>query len=715
MMTEMRASDAELVQWGLAGDREAFGRVVERYQSLICALAYSATGSLSRSEDLAQETFLIAWKQLRQLREPDKLRSWLCSIARSVISSTSRREGRQPTCAAEQLEAIPELPSPEPLPTEHVISREEEAILWCSLERIPELYREPLVLFYREEQSVAGVAQALELSEDVVKQRLARGRKLLAEQVAAFVEGALKHSAPGKAFTLGVLAALPVLGVAATVTAAGAAAAKGSATAKTATGVGALGAILAAGILYTFSLLASVGFLGVCLGYLMSLAPRQSARQRENVIRFWRMLAVGFPVFVIPTLLLDYLAPVGALQRGFYRGMTWWLCLVYPLVLAAFAVWAWQWWRGLPRRETDTIESDEASQKPIVRWLGLGMIVPACVLLIFVVDICYKTTFEHRWLSGVEAQKIITERKDATFSVEQYESGMRLLRIRLPEQSALFGLHTPANESTLALLAERGITYPTHVRGRHFLGLPMPQQYLGLLSLFLVAAGTVLLVRRPWPGRNATSALASAPIHEPRKSGFYEMLVALRIEPDLGRTFRRVFTTVFLLVLGFSVLRAFLMVEYYAGRTQMKVVSADPTSLMDEFTVVQSERVLGAVVEKMDLNRRWDLKSSDSLRLLRMRTDLRCVFDSNLIEIRAYDWDANEAAALANAIAETALDYRNRDRLRVQIVEKALPDLKPVWPNKAKHLLFGTLTGLLLGSIAGISAVGLRRWRRSCR
>src|ERR1035441_5540515 len=87
MMPEMRASDADLVQWGLAGDREAFGRVVERYQSLICALAYSATGSLSRSEDLAQETFLIAWKQLRQLREPDKLRSWLCSIARSVIRS----------------------------------------------------------------------------------------------------------------------------------------------------------------------------------------------------------------------------------------------------------------------------------------------------------------------------------------------------------------------------------------------------------------------------------------------------------------------------------------------------------------------------------------------------------------------------------------------------------------------------------------------------
>jgi hypothetical protein len=222
---------------------------------------------------------------------------------------------------------------------------------------------------------------------------------------------------------------------------------------------------------------------------------------------------------------------------------------------------------------------------------------------------------------------------------------MRLLRIRLPEQSALFGLHTPASESTLALLAEKGITYPTHLHGRHFLGLPMPQQYLGLLSLFLVAAGAVLLVRRPWPGRSATSAVALAPIREPRKSRFYEMLVALRTEPVLRRTFRRVFTTVFVLVFGFSVLRAFLMINYYAGTARMKVVATDPTSLMDEFTVMLSERVLGAVVEKMDLNHRWrngyghgaDLKSSDSLFLLRMRTDLRPIFDSKLIEIRVYD------------------------------------------------------------------------------
>ena len=103
--------------------------------------------------------------------------------------------------------------------------------MWRSVERIPETYREPLILFYREHQSIETVAANLELSEDAVKQRLSRGRKLLQEQVLAFVEGALARTNPGQAFTLGVLAALPItLASSAKAAAMAAAAAKGSAT-----------------------------------------------------------------------------------------------------------------------------------------------------------------------------------------------------------------------------------------------------------------------------------------------------------------------------------------------------------------------------------------------------------------------------------------------------------------------------------------------------
>src|SRR5882757_8452034 len=97
-------SDADLVQTCLTDGAEAFSEIVARYQTLVCSVTYSATGSLSRSEDLAQEVFLTAWKDLRQLREPAKLRPWLCGIARHISSKARNREGREPVCAAEELE-----------------------------------------------------------------------------------------------------------------------------------------------------------------------------------------------------------------------------------------------------------------------------------------------------------------------------------------------------------------------------------------------------------------------------------------------------------------------------------------------------------------------------------------------------------------------------------------------------------------------------------
>jgi len=146
-MTAAEYSDAELVSRTLAGDRDAFNRIVSRYQILICSLAYSRIGQLGQSEDVAQETFITAWKNLRFLREPDKLRAWLCGIVRNRIQKSLEREGREPAHDAAPLEAIPDSPAREALPSEQAISREEEAILWRSLEKIPELYREPFILF----------------------------------------------------------------------------------------------------------------------------------------------------------------------------------------------------------------------------------------------------------------------------------------------------------------------------------------------------------------------------------------------------------------------------------------------------------------------------------------------------------------------------------------------------------------------------------------
>ncbi len=289
-------NDAELVAETLSGNREAFGQIVVRYQSLICSLAYSATGSLGQSEDLAQETFITAWKRLRLLREPVKLRAWLCGIARNRINNSLRREGREPLASSDPLDTVQDAPASEPSPPDQAISKEEEALLWRTLERIPQLYRDPLVLFYREHQSIERVAQDLELTEDTVKQRLSRGRKLLHEQVLSFMEGALERSNPGKAFTVGVLAALPLYATSATAATVGATAAKGSATAKAAAMVGVFAAL--AGPL--------VCLLGTYIGYRAGYETAQTPRERGLVRGFYRLLFACIGGFILLSVPLTY-------------------------------------------------------------------------------------------------------------------------------------------------------------------------------------------------------------------------------------------------------------------------------------------------------------------------------------------------------------------------------------------------------------------------
>jgi RNA polymerase sigma factor (sigma-70 family) len=323
-------TDADLVARSLAGDREAFGGLVGRYQSLICSLAFSATGSLSQSEDLAQETFVAAWKHLRSLREPAKLRPWLCQIARHLIHDTLRAEGREPSHAADTLDATHESPAPDPLPSDHAISLEEEAILWRSLERIPETYREPLILFYREGKSVERVAGELEISEDAAKQRLSRGRKLLADEVTAFVEGALRRSAPGKAFTVGVIAALPAFAASAGAATIGATAAKGSTTAKAAGLVSFMAAMLGP----------LIAFFGTWVGYRMSLAEAESEHERGYIRRFYRVLAGCIVGFIIVFSGLMFAAkPIAQFSPLVLVGLIGGLVIVYSGAIIGLTIW----------------------------------------------------------------------------------------------------------------------------------------------------------------------------------------------------------------------------------------------------------------------------------------------------------------------------------------------------------------------------------------
>ena len=200
-------SDGELVEASRRGEHEAFGQLVARYQDLVCAVSYSSTGDHVLSEDVAQETFIAAWRQLAGLREPRRLRPWLCGIARNLA-----RKARKARRRDELVE--PGEPLAEGNPFDEAARGQVERLVRDALDRVPETYREVLVLYYRENQSIRDVAEALDTSEAAVMQRLSRGRRYLADGVTSLVERSLRGERPRRDLVAAVLAAIAVIAVA---------------------------------------------------------------------------------------------------------------------------------------------------------------------------------------------------------------------------------------------------------------------------------------------------------------------------------------------------------------------------------------------------------------------------------------------------------------------------------------------------------------------
>ena len=201
-------TDAELVHDSRSGDTSAFEEIVERYQNLLSSIAYSAVGDFSLSEEITHESFVAAWRGLEGLEDPQSLRAWLCGIVRRRTQERIRQRARQEKTVERFGHDQAGREGTSPAPDELAQRRESSVAVWEALESVPELYREPLALFYRMNRSTREVAVALDLSEAIVRQRLSRGRKLLRSKVEPEVARTLSQSVPGKAFATAVCASL---------------------------------------------------------------------------------------------------------------------------------------------------------------------------------------------------------------------------------------------------------------------------------------------------------------------------------------------------------------------------------------------------------------------------------------------------------------------------------------------------------------------------
>ena len=353
------STDRVLVERTHSGDRAAFGTLVTRYQTLVCSIAYNACGDFGRSEDLAQETFVAAWRNLPKLTEPDRFRGWLCGIARNLANNARRRSTRQPTDGAEDESVLEASPVEAPSPLEAAVSREESATVWAALERLPETYREPLILFYREGHSMQRVAEDLELTEEAVRQRLSRGRALLRDEVNRTIEGVLTRTIPGAVFTAAVLSALPGVGTetarAASLAGGASLVAKGAAAAKGTTAIGLLS--LLAGPL--------IGLIGGYLGFRAGYDRAESDRERHFLVRSFQM-TTGMVLLMTVAFIVTVQAAQSWAPTNWAKAFAWTLVgsLTFTFGISGMSV-------ALNRRWTQ-LRTEEALKRGTVPAKGCG-------------------------------------------------------------------------------------------------------------------------------------------------------------------------------------------------------------------------------------------------------------------------------------------------------------------------------------------------------
>jgi RNA polymerase sigma-70 factor (ECF subfamily) len=163
-------------------DPDLLDRLIEQYQYRLFRYLVYVTGSRERAEDFFQETWIRVLERGHQYDGKSKFEAWLFAIARHLVIDWQRT--KKPQSLDTLTDPAQEHPlqlanENEPSPLHQVLSQENEETVQASLQKIPAIYREVLVLRFQEELQIEEMAGVLSIPLSTVKSRLYRGLEAL--------------------------------------------------------------------------------------------------------------------------------------------------------------------------------------------------------------------------------------------------------------------------------------------------------------------------------------------------------------------------------------------------------------------------------------------------------------------------------------------------------------------------------------------------------
>ncbi|TKB67135.1 MAG: sigma-70 family RNA polymerase sigma factor [Nitrospira sp.] len=183
------ADEAKLIARSLTQDSDAFGQLVERYATVIVNLAYRMVGDRTEAEDLAQETFVAAFKALPRFRAESKFSTWLYRIAANKCKDWLRAKRPGQSLHDVDVEEVLDDRVVEDRTPERLLSQQQVAAqLDRAIQRLPPLYREAFVLKHIEGLSYEEMQEILSVNADTLKMRVYKGRLQLSRELAELKE-----------------------------------------------------------------------------------------------------------------------------------------------------------------------------------------------------------------------------------------------------------------------------------------------------------------------------------------------------------------------------------------------------------------------------------------------------------------------------------------------------------------------------------------------
>lgn len=180
----MSEHEISLVTAAKDGDSRAFEELYDRYYGKILALACMTVRNDANAEDILQETFILAWRNLHRLARPDVFCTWVQKIALAQCYSLLRKKSIAILLDAEsEIEANLEESSDELLPA--VYAERDDLCIRLSkiIDGLSEVQRQTMVLSYFNEQKDEEIADIMECNADTVKKRLFLARKAVCAEV----------------------------------------------------------------------------------------------------------------------------------------------------------------------------------------------------------------------------------------------------------------------------------------------------------------------------------------------------------------------------------------------------------------------------------------------------------------------------------------------------------------------------------------------------